>query len=105
MSKITVCFVFVLMVAALETLNAQNYYDAGDVDFVDYGPAPPPRAPPANSRSKFEIKIELFSLNFFTLLGARRILKGARWFPRQTFQPAPPSYSVSQHQYNSYNWY
>ena len=39
------------------------------------------------------------------LLGARRILKGARWFPRQTFQPAPPSYSVSQHQYNSYNWY
>ena len=57
MTKITVGFVFVLMVAALETLNAQNYYDAGDVDFVDYGPAPPPRAPPANSRSKFEIKI------------------------------------------------
>lgn len=48
------------MFAAFETLNAQNYYD-GDVDFVDYGPAnPPPPAPPANSRSKFAIKIELF---------------------------------------------
>lgn len=60
MSKITLCFFFVLMFAAFETLNAQNYYDGG-VDFVDYGPAnPPPPAPPANSRSKFAIKIELF---------------------------------------------
>ena len=61
MSKLTIYFFFILMFAAFETLNAQNYYD--DVDFVDYGPAPLPPAAPrraGNNRSNFEIKIELF---------------------------------------------